>query len=140
MGKMEQFYTQEKASEGVKVPLFAPDGRKTEESITIRSVFCDEFRLAETQQNRRMVKDLAVLTSDEERAKLHINYKTELVAALVKDWSWSDEQPATRENVIAFLKRAPQIEQQIDRLASQSELFFALPSTDSTNSQKASLT
>lgn len=128
---MEAFFTRQRANEGIDLPLFLPDGTPTPHSIKIRGIDSDSFRAAEAESRRRLL-DLA---ADGDKAKLNAAMsedKNFLIAALVVSWTF--EQAATQANVLAFLKDAPQIAEQIDRLASRRTLFFKLGSPTSSPS------
>jgi hypothetical protein len=43
---MDAFYTRQKANEGIQLPLFLPDGTKTDHWIRIRGIDSDAFRIA----------------------------------------------------------------------------------------------
>ena len=134
---MTKFFTRGIADEGIKFPLVAPDGSTTDEYLVLKNINCTCFRLKEAQQTRRMARELAMLKTDEQKAQLHLEYKRELLATLIKDWSF-DEEP-TEENKIFFLAEAPQIQEQIDSISARNEYFFKHPSTDSTGSQTSNL-
>ena len=119
MSDMSRFFTREKASEGRKVQLADPaTGKLTEHWIVVRSRWCDEFQEAKgraMQQAFTDAKDGAGKEAEEAR-------KLSLVASLVGGWSF--EEPCTPDAVMAFLREAPQIVEQIDRLATKDSFFF----------------
>lgn len=126
---IEQFFTRQRANEGVDLPLFLPDGKPTTHSIKIRGADSDAFRLAEAESKRRLMQ----LSIDGDRDKLVASLATEridLLASLVISWTFAD-RPCTLENVKTVLREAPQIADQIDKLSSKRQLFFALSSTNS---------
>lgn len=140
---MEAFYTREKANAGVKVPLYTPDGAKSEHWLRIRGVDSDAFRDAEAESKRDTFR-VANIEDLAERAKAITDAKRGLIASLVISWSF--EQECSIENVKAFFRQAPQIADAVDQVASKRALFFAPrssssentppPSSDSTADQK----
>jgi hypothetical protein len=124
-----QFFTRERANSGIKIPLFLPGGGKSEHWFMVRGVDSDHFRLAEAASRRRIV-DVMQLKSEQEQLEAIEDEKRKLIAELV--FGWSFEQPCTHENVVAFLREAPQIADSLDKLSGQRALFFA---SDSSSSQ-----
>ncbi|QIQ65284.1 hypothetical protein 19_00019 [Pseudomonas phage Epa19] len=125
---MEAFFTRSIANEGIELPLYAPTGEKTEHWLRVRGIDSDEFRTAEANSKRdafqiASVEDLA------ERTRLIAESQRKLVASLVVGWSF--EQECTLENVMAFFREAPQIQEAVDRTASRRALFFAGRSSSS---------
>lgn len=135
---MDAFFTRGRANEGVQLPLYLPDGSKSEHWVRIRGVDSDVFRAAEADVKRDMFR-IASMEDKAERAEAMTSGKRRLVAVLVCDWSFP--KPCTVENVDAFLKEAPQIMDAIDVAASKRALFFVdgssssqpLPSTSSSS-------
>ena len=128
---MEAFFTRKRANEGVKLQLAQPDGTETDHWVQIRGVDSDEFKRAEADA-RRSALQLAGLKDESELRKRINEDKLELLAALVIAWSFN--APCTKENVINFLREAPQIGDEIDRLAARRSLFFKQGSPTSTPS------
>lgn len=127
---MEMFYTRERANEGIEVPLYTPDGQKTEHWMRIRGVDSDAFRLAEADSRRDAMR-IAAIEDEKERSKEIAEAKLRLIAALVMDWSFDEE--CNEKNVIEFLRQAPQIADVIDQIAGKRALFFAKKSSSSQN-------
>ena len=65
---MEAFFTRERANEGVEVPLYTPDGTKSQHWIRIRGVDSDAFREAEANSKRDAFR-VASIEDTVERAK-----------------------------------------------------------------------
>ena len=121
MSDMDAFYTREAANNGIKVPLFTPDGSATDHYIMIRGVDSDEFRAADTEARRSVLKFAAI----EDPAELDIATSDAIRktrASLVISWSF--EQECTLDNVINFLREAPQLADAIDMTAAKRSLFF----------------
>ena len=129
---MESFFTRERANEGIELSLDLPDGTPTAHKIRIRGVDSDSFRVANAESKRRLV-DLAM---SKEKATLdltdHENERFRLLASLVVSWTF--ETPCNPENVVRLLREAPQLAEQIDRLAAKRTLFFRNGSPSSTPS------
>lgn len=131
---MEQFYTRDKANDGVKVPLNTPDGKPTEHYIVIRSRWSDSFQAAQAEVHRNDLVAMAEKGKDAP-AQDPVERHATLCAALVSGWSF--EQECTPDNIREFLKQAPQLRDMIDRYASNDARFFGKPSSDSTAGRKS---
>jgi hypothetical protein len=132
---MEAFFTREKANEGIEIPLYLPDGTKTEHWLRIRGVDSDHFRLAEAESKREAMR-VAMIEDPIERAKAIADAKLSLIAALVISWSFEEE--CTHENVKEFFRQAPQIADAVDQVASKRALFFGKGSSSSLGTPKPS--
>jgi len=137
---MDAFFTRQRANEGIKLPLALPDGTDTEHYICIRGVDSDAFKSAESNQKRLMLQLLSssdkVLDTGEIEAATREGQLSILAALVI---SWSFDQECSLDNVKQFLREAPQIAQQIDKIASRRKLFFKKGLTPSTPTQEASL-
>jgi len=125
---MDAFFTRGRANEGVQLPLYLPDGTKSEHWVRVMGVDSDAFREAEANVKRDMFR-IASIEDPKERAEAITSGKRKLVAVLVCAWSFP--QPCTLENVEAFLLEAPQIMDAIDVAASKRALFFVKGSSGS---------
>lgn len=132
---MEAFFTREKANEGIEVPLYLPNGEKSNQWIRIRGVDSDHFRTAEADSRRKAI-GIATIEDSLERAKAIADAKLSLVAELVISWSF--EKECTLENVKEFFRQAPQIADAVDQVASKRALFFVKGSSNSQSSQNPS--
>ncbi|ALH23697.1 hypothetical protein PaMx11_23 [Pseudomonas phage PaMx11] len=132
---MEAFFTREKASLGVQLPLYAPTGEKTEHWLRIRGIDSDEFRAAEADARRDAMRVAAIEDLEERRLAIQ-DAQRALIATLVIGWSF--EQECTHDNVMKFFREAPQIQDAVDKAASRRALFFANGSSDSPPSQSTS--
>lgn len=121
---MEDFMTRERANAGHQIPLYAADGRLTAHWLQVRGVDSDEFIRARTKQTRRTAEIVAL--PEEERDAAIVDATLEMHAALVAAWSF--DKPCTLANVKAFLREAPQIATEVDKLASRRTFFFKTPS------------
>lgn len=140
---MEQFFTRERANEGIEIPLTLPDGTKSKHWIRILGVDSDLFRAAETAEVRAITA--ASMVKDQEKLdELNRTSKIRLLSTLVIGWSFDME--CTQDNVQHFLTEAPQIADAINELSSKRSLFFVngsskpssmqRPNSGSTSSQK----
>jgi hypothetical protein len=127
---MEEFFTKDAANEGIKIPLHLPSGEKSEHTITIYGVDSDEFYCALQSEKRKLslIEMEANLLKGRERLDF-INEKqreseSTVLANLIKDWTF--EMECTIENKIHFVKNAPQIGEQINKISGDRKLFFAL--------------
>ncbi|MGL5525673.1 MAG: phage tail assembly chaperone [Aeromonas veronii] len=118
---MKEFFTSDRAEEGVELPLITPEGKATEHWLRIRGVDSDVFRLAELEASRAAV-EAANKPDPVERDKALLAVKTHLIAALVISWSF--EQECTRDNVVTFFTKAPQIASAVDMKAGNRSSFF----------------
>lgn len=128
---MEEFYTRQKANEGVKLPLVFPDGSPSEEWVIIRHIQSDAFRETLEEDSRR--KLIAMTAEDDEKLEEPITH-IDLLVSLISDWSF--ESKLTDANKKQLLTEAPQIADYIDKFATDKKRFFARPSKDSTSSSK----
>lgn len=119
---MDAFFTRSRANEGIEFPLDRPDGTPTAERIKIRGVDSDAYKRASADSYRRL---LEIATSKEKKTVTNEDQDTErlkLIGSLVISWTLTDE--CTPENVVKLLREAPQVAEQIDRIAGRRELFF----------------
>lgn len=130
---MKEFFTRERANEGVKLTLYHPDGSPSEHWLQIRGIDSDIFRRTETKSKQKVVMLLA-LTDAAEREKAIVDVETECIASLVADWSFDED--ITREGVIKFLIEAPQIRDQVNTFAAKRSTFFAKKSKPSASGSK----
>ncbi len=124
---MSDFFTAEKAEQGIKLPLFRPDGTKSDHWIKVRGVDSREFRIAESIAKRNGMAIAQM--GEEERAIALLDSRIDLIASLVIEWSFDED--CNRDSVVVFLKKAPQVADAIDRIAGDRSLFFGIASSDS---------
>lgn len=134
---MEEFFTRDKANEGVKIPLFHPDGSATDHWLIVLGIDSDLFRQAEAQSNRRLITAIKDGELDVKKlAEVELKERRSMVASLIVKWSF--DKPCTPEEVEKFLEQAPQIQDQVDRLSTKRALFFGKSSNPSTPTPVAS--
>lgn len=126
---MDAFFTADKASEGVRIPLVLPTGESTEHYVEIYGVDSEEFQAADAELRATEGVKLSQIKDPVEREKARIVLARKLRARLVKGWSF--DEPCTVDAVERLFVKAPQIADAVDRIASDRMLFFALASTSS---------
>lgn len=132
---MDAFFTRSIANEGVELPLYRPDGSKSEHWVRIRGVDSDYFRTADAESRRDAFR-IAQIDDLTARAEAIDESKRNLVAALVISWSF--DRPCTPMEVSAFFREAPQIMDAIDMAASRRAVFFGKGLSNSQPSQSTS--
>lgn len=132
---MAMFHTREASNDGVKLELVTPTGAKTDHWLKVLGADSDAFRDAEMASKREGVK-LASISDEQERISASRLLQLKVLAAVVVAWSFP--KPCTKENVIAFLREAPQVADAVDLMISRRSLFFAKRSIDSYDSQNKS--
>jgi hypothetical protein len=126
---MDKFHTRKRASAGRKIYLADPGtGSLTKDWLVIRSRWCDEFQEAKADAVQDAFAE-AKEPNDEEKKAISETRKLSLVASLVGSWSFDEE--CTTENIINFLREAPQLVDQIDKKAAQDKFFFGKASKNS---------
>lgn len=130
---MKEFYTRQKANEGVKLPLFHPDGTKSEHWFMVRGIDSDQFRKAEARAKRKAV-EFAQIDDQDKRADAIRETELSCIAELVAGWSFEEE--CTSENVVNFLREAPQIADAVNRYAARRADFFSKKSGSSATGPK----
>ena len=137
MTNMADFFTREKANNGIKLPLVLPTGEPTEHWLIVRSSDSDEFKKAEALANRKLLQ-LAKEPTQQELVDLSLENRLDMLSVLVSGWSF--DNPCTPENVRNFLQSAPQIADAVDKTAGNRRFFYSLASSGFTDtpSQSAS--
>lgn len=130
---MKEFFTRQAANEGVKLPLLLPDGSESEHWLMVRGVDSDAFRMAESKSKRKVI-ELAQITDQQERATQVREVELECIASLIAGWSF--EEKLTTDNVVHFLREAPQIADAVNKFAVRRADFFGKKSTSSATGSK----
>lgn len=130
---MKEFFTRERANEGVKLPLYHPDGTPSEHWLRVRGIDSDNFRRAETK-SKQSVMELIAIKDDKTKEEKIEEVEIDLIASLVVAWSFPQE--FTREEVIKFLIEAPQIREQVNSFAARRSVFFSKKSKPSVTGSK----
>jgi hypothetical protein len=114
------FLTRERANAGIVLDLVGPQG-PTGQTITIYGADSDVFREAKRRSENRLA-DLVTKRKNGTLSKVDLQAeRLELLSALVKGWTLPEL--ATKENVIAFLRKAPRMAEQIDTIAGDRSLL-----------------
>jgi len=129
MNEMEQFYTRDASNEGIKLPLAAASGDKTDHYLNIRGFDSDAFRDSEAEARRTIINAGADGAADAAKEG-----RLDMIASLVIGWSFKTE--CNPDNVKEFLKKSPQIADEVERIAGDRALFFALKSKGSKATRK----
>ncbi|OED34508.1 hypothetical protein AB832_07365 [Flavobacteriaceae bacterium (ex Bugula neritina AB1)] len=115
---IEDFYTAPAHNAGRRIPLYAPDGSKTEHWLEVLGVDSDSYQKA----SLNMQRDLSVIKEEVDREDLLHRYKNKLLASLISDWSF--DQECTDEEKEKLLKNAPLIAKEVDLFASNRDNFL----------------
>lgn len=132
---MSAFFTRDRANEGIIVPLCLPTGEETDKWLRVRGMDSDLFR----DSQARAMRELAALEdepSEEKRREAAKLIQRKAIAALVMGWNLPEE--FTEANLLRFLEAAPQIADQVDRLATRRALFFRQRPWSSSDGQNGS--
>jgi hypothetical protein len=132
---MQEFFIREQNNEGVRVPLFRPDGTKTEHWLLVVGQFSDRFLTARSKLMRKASK-VAKIENQEERETAIQEQGLLLTASLISDWSFT--KPCTEANVVEFLRNAPQIAASVDSVSAQQALFLKSSSKSSGDTSSSS--
>lgn len=122
---MAIFHTRDRANEGQKLPLHAPDGSPTDHWLLVRHVWSDAFQKAEDAAQREARETVMGMGENPDReavAEVQRAARVRLLASLVAGWSFDAE--CTPDAVADFLAQAPQIADAIDRFAADRKRFF----------------
>lgn len=132
---ISDFYTVKDSNDGIEIPLTDPrTGELTEHTIRIRSCESDEYQAAKIRYQRKRFAQS--LEQDEAKAiKIEIESQRELASSLVIDWSF--EPDCTPEEVLKLFKNAPHIQDALERIAGDRNLFFMLKRVDSNTTQES---
>lgn len=143
---MEAFMTRKRANEGTRIDLHTAEGTLSRHFLIVQGVDSDDFQKAKAKQARIMAE--LVSLPEAERDERSLDALCDLLAVLVKDWSFSNPElmPAGEVyecnpgTVSQFLREAPQIREKIDEIASRRSVFFRLQSAGLKTTPADSLT
>lgn len=118
---MEEFFTRQKSNEGIRFPLFLPDGSPTEHWLLVLGIDSDAFKEAEIVAKRAMIEASKI---DDDKARLKEIRQIEIrwVASLIADWSFDLE--LTQESAVKLFTEAPQIYSEVDKIISDRRLYY----------------
>lgn len=143
---MSAFMTRQRANEGQRIDLHTAEGTLSNHFLVVQGIDSDAFQKAKAKQ-ARVIAELASLP-ELEREERALDATCELLAVLVKDWSFSNPDlmpagetyPCNLATVSQFLREAPQIREKIDELVSRRTVFFRMQSAGLKNTPAGSLT
>jgi hypothetical protein len=116
------FYVKEKAEQGRRVSLSNPDGTSSSHWMVIRSVFSGHYEEAARQAIRSAAGEVMEIAASGSAADarrsaklLARRRKARLVAALIADWSLTEE--CSEQEKTDFLIKAPRLRRQIEKVS-----------------------
>lgn len=119
---MAAFFTRNAANEGIEIPLSYPDTSPSPFWIRIRGKDSDAYQKAHSKFQQTLLQ-ASYLKTPEERKNLNADEMTlDVLESLVIGWNLPEE--FNSENVRKLLREAPQIADQIERLAKDRAYFF----------------
>lgn len=132
MSNMKKFMIREQAQKSTRVHLVDPaTSAITEDWVDVRSSLSDEF----IDARNLLAGEASEWNPDKEARKRESKERQlRLKAALVAGWSFHEE--CNEENVVTFLREAPQVGEMLLNVADDGSRFFAGPSTGSASGQK----
>ena len=115
----QDFYTQSRASEGVRIEMTDPSGRR--EWARVRSVLSPEFRKASQEALRKAL--LGGPKQGGELKKWKRRCRAELVAALIAEWSLPMQAEQDKADLF---ERNPRLRRQIEAISEDVSLHFGV--------------
>ena len=129
--KPSDFATRDKANEGVVRRIPGPDGRLTDETMTIHSSDCDAFRRGKAKILSRGMEIASMPEGQRDEARERMN--AELAALCVSGWTL--DEPFSHEACAKLLYDAPYLVDFVTSVADDRKAFFASGSGNSSNTQ-----
>lgn len=129
---MEDFFLdQDKTNNGVKMPLFGPDGTLTDQFLLVRSQWSNHVKRAKEESERKISVELqkGELSADEKESMI-LDFMVSMVAG------WSFEAEPTPENIKRFLVNAPQEAARLEAKSIGNTLFFLKGGSNSKSGAK----
>jgi hypothetical protein len=124
--KTSDLFTRDKANAGHVANIPLPNGKLSDETLTIHHADCDAFR----QKKADVLSSAAQIDPkmpDAERKKLRDAAMTDLLASLVSGWSLEDE--FSHGAVVELLTNAPYLADWLNQKSEDTSLFFGNAST-----------
>lgn len=116
----QDFYTETRASKGVRVELIDPAGNR--EWMHIRSLLSSEFRLAVSQSFAGALRDGQAIEDRATRKRQRRQRRAMLAASLVGETSLPHDQAG----LVDLLVSNPRLRRQIELIAENSALHFGV--------------
>ncbi len=114
------FLTRPIANEGVEIPLFNAEGKKTGHWLRVVGEDSDIFREGQTKLYRTALKN-SELPEEEADSKFGV-VSLEVLASCIIDWSF--EEAPTLDEKVSLLKDAPRIKDKIEEVITSKSLFI----------------
>lgn len=125
MADLGLFATRTPANQGTEIELLDVNDQPSGHSLTILGTDSDAFQKAQFESKQKIIQ--AMKDNRDVSFEEATDTARELVASLVSGWTFKDEAgeplPCTKENVVAFLTEAPQVQAQIDAAAADKKNF-----------------
>jgi hypothetical protein len=121
---MGLFMTRDRAGKPRRVLLVDPaTNKETSHWLDIRSSLSDEFQI----MKERLIQEAPMVAalSEPARTEMKRTNQLRLRSALVAGWSFS--QPCTEDNIVNFLREAPQLQPMVIEVADDAASFFGKP-------------
>ncbi len=134
MSSITDYFTADKASEGLKIDLPRPDGAKSTDWAIVRGEDSPEYKAAYSAAMREL---LSSEHSIEDSPEVKLKAEVTLGVALIKEWSF--KQPVTVETITELIEKAPYLWKEIE-VVSQNRSLFAVkkPKASSTTRKRNS--
>lgn len=118
----KDFYTVDRAEQGIKVPLRLPSGGATDYWLHCRGIDAPSYR----EVMIPLVREIKALEASKEAdaATKAEDLNLRLVAAFVIGWNLPDE--FTEEGVLELLRKTPRLRVEVDTSCAVRSNFFAL--------------
>jgi hypothetical protein len=131
MDEMNEFFTRDKANEGVEVPLYLPTGAKSKHWLKLLGVDSGAYALATARMRQALqgIQAEAGKIEDKEARFVFVNgkqeeWKNRVLSACIPAWSFETE--CTEAEKLKFLEAAPQIANIVDTFIADRRLFFGM--------------
>ena len=126
VSSMDQYKTRSRANIARRVHLFDPaTGKKTDDWLDVLSSLSDKFRAARDLAYQE-AGEVAAIENKDVKARTIAESQLRMKAALVTGWSFPTK--CSEENVVDFLREAPQIQALVVQEADDVVSFFSNPS------------
>lgn len=134
---MREWKSRERANEGARMDVIAPDGKHHGDWMQVRHVWSDAFKRAEEAAQRAAAEAVMgeAKPDKEALAAMQAASRLDILAALVIAWSEPDD--CTVEAVRALLEVEPGIADQLDAFAVKRAHFFGSESRKPARGSKA---
>lgn len=125
---MKHYHTRERAATAIRVPLRDPaTGAPTEDWIEVRSSLSDQF-IEARDASLQAAPRIGALPPEEKKEAIK-EQQLKLKSSLVAGWSFEEE--CNEDNVVEFLRNAPQVQSVVVNVADSNVSFFGEPSKSS---------